>query len=194
MAGMVEEYKKNKRIRKISFRSGMSLIEMAIVILVISVLTAGLAAMLNSFSILRNSVEEGEMLKADVLSSRTAAIKSNQNVYLELNLDEESYRVYRFDRDVNLKEEIVIKPRSLSFLNSIVAVSTGSSNKITEKIITIPFLPDGSSQETAIYLGTADEIKSTIFIHRYGNSVEVFKGEKELNLENQLWKENLEEF
>jgi len=68
-------------------RHGLTLIEMAIVLLVMSMVTSVLVWMLRSFSTLRTGTDEAQALSQVYTFARRAAIKSGETVFLELNLD-----------------------------------------------------------------------------------------------------------
>ena len=196
---MADRIKKHRqRIVKHSLRNstagGFTLIEVSVVILVISILLYVFSSLLSNISILKSSEDEADLLRKNILFCNKTAILSNEVIYLELNLDDESYRSYRMEREEGVvTEEEIVQPRSLSSFHSIIAVSINGGSKVTEKMITIPFTPDGISQELAIYMGPEPEISYTILIHKYGSKAEIVKGESDVLLDNPDWEEKLED-
>ena len=133
------------------------------------------------------------MLRDSMVLSRRAAIKSNQTVYFEFDLTEDTYRSYRYDRvEGELKEKELLSKRELSSSNSLVSIAVATGDRITEGKLTIPILPAGVAEELAIYLGPDPDIRSTVIFSRYGNKAEVKDGEVEHNLENPAWEQDLE--
>ena len=187
-----------KRIIKRSFHrkvsDGFTLIEVSVVLLVLTVLTYLMSSLLSNMSIFKSTEGEAELLKKSMLfCSQTASI-SNEVIYLELDLDDESYRAYRMERsDEGAKEEEIIHKRSLSNFHSIISVSVSGGGRINEKKLTIPFAPDGIAQELAIYLGPDPEVNNTILLRKYGSHVDIVQGEATMILDNPEWEEKLED-
>jgi len=178
---------------RISTRTGLTLIELSIVILVMGIIMAVLGNMLSNIAFLKTSDDEAVILKDSLIFCRRSAIKSNQIVYFELNISESWYRAYRFNRqEEELKEEEVLKKHELSGFNSLVGVNPGMGSRITSGKVTIHFTPDGMAEEMAIYIGNPPEIKRTVFFSRYAGIAEIKENEAENKLINDQWKENLE--
>ncbi len=171
----------------------MTLVEIAIVILVIAILMGVVGSMISSIAFLKTSKDEATLLKDSLIFSKRAAIKSNQVVYFEINLDEDYYRAYRMDRsEGEVKEVDMLTKHSPGGFNSLVAVSPPAGARITSGKLTIPFTPEGLAADMAIYIGPKPEIRATVLYSRYGNEVKVVNGEAEHNLEMPGWKEDLE--
>ncbi len=175
-------------------RAGFSLFELVIVIAIIGLMTAIFAGIISSSGLLKGSEDEGTSLKAALDFARTTAITSNQIVYFEFDLDKESYTAYRKERgqDGSIKNRTFIKKRTLSSSNSLVAIAVGGGARVTEGKLTIHFMPEGTAEELAVYLGPTSEIRATVLFSRYGVNSEVKKGEVERNLRDETWKEDLE--
>lgn len=179
------------RIRK---RRGMTLVETVVVIGVVAALMGIMASAFSSLPVFQSTEDEAEILQQNLLFARQAALKSNRVVFLELNIEEDSYRMYRIDRnDEGVEESPIGKERSLSFTHSIVSVQAGAAETLSEGSISIPFQPDGTSEQVYIYLGPNPEITRTVVNPKYGNRVEVVKGEATLDLESD-WEADLENF
>ena len=175
------------------YRSGLTLIETAVVILVIGILISILATIANNFAALRTVENETDSLKSTLVFYRTAAIKSNQVVYLNFDLDEKSYHAYRYLRtEDELEKKIILSKRFLSTSNSILGISFAGGKKVEKGTVEVPFSPDGVAEELAVYFGRDVEIKSTLIYSRYGNDVRVYEGAFENSLEDENWQNNLE--
>ncbi len=174
-------------------RRGLTLVEMSIVIVVIMITLLMLGSIASNFTFLKTSTDEAEILRDSLVFCRSSAIKSNQTSYLEIDLDQESYRAYRFMRtDGKLVEKDFLSKRTLSGFNSLASVAVATGKRITSGKITVPFSPEGVAEELAIYIGDEGNIKATVIFSRYGQEALVKKGEFEHNLENTGWKEDLE--
>lgn len=175
-------------------RRGLTLVEMSIVIVVTMITLMVLGSIASNFAFLKSSKDEAEILRDSLVFCRSSAIKSNQTAYVEFDLDEESYRAFRYVRtEGELEEKEFLKKRTLSGFNSIVAVSVATGSRITSGKVRVPFSPEGVAEEMAVYLGEEGDIKATVIYSRYGQEAVFHKGEVEHNLENPGWKEDLEE-
>ena len=181
------------QIKTNRFRSGLTLIETAVVIIVIGVLISILATIANNFAALRTVENETDSLKSTLSFCRTAAIKSNQVVYLSFDFDEKSYHAYRYLRtEEALEKKIILSKRFLSTSNSIVGISFAGGKRVEKGTVDVPFSPDGVAEELAVYFGTDIEIKSTLIYSRYGNDIRVYEGVFENSLEDENWQDDLE--
>ena len=175
-------------------RRGLTLVEMGIVIMVMLVTIMILGSIASNFAFLKTSAGEAEVLRDSLVFCRSAAIKSNQTSYVEFDLDEETYRAFRYVRTKEeLEEKVFLKKKQLSGFNSLVAIAVATGARITTGKVTVPFSPEGVAEELAIYIGEEGNIKATVLYSRYGNEAQIHSGEVEHNLENPGWKEDLEE-
>ena len=174
-------------------RRGLTLIEMAIVIIVIGILIGMIGSMISSIAFLQTTKDEAELLKEALVFCRRAAIKSNSTVYVELNIDENKYMAFRYKRtEGTLEKDVFLKDHALSDSNGIVAVALASGTKLESGTVEIPFSPDGIAEEIAVYMGPKPTINNTVLYSRYGTSARVVKGEEEQNLTDDNWKADLE--
>ena len=184
----------NRRSFRKAITNGLTLIEMSVVLFVLTILTYLFSSFLSNLSIFKSTEDEAQLLKKSIQFCTQTAILSNEVIYLELNLDEESYRAYRMERSGDgVKEEEIIHTRSLSGFHSIVAVTVSGGGRVNEKKITIPFAPDGVTQEVAVYMGPDPVVNYTILIRKYGTRVDIEEGEASTNLGNPEWEEKLED-
>jgi len=175
--------------------NGLTLIETAVVLLVISILLGFLSSLLSNFSLFRSTESEAETLKNSLIFCAGAALKSDQTVYFELNIDENFYVAYRIDRSGSeMKKDPVLNERRLSASNSIVDVYIPSGNRLRTGSLVIPFAADGSAEEIAIHLGADPQIDYTVMLSRYGMDARVYPGDVFQNLQDPNWKENLEDW
>lgn len=176
-------------------RSGMTIVELAVVILVMGILAAFLIPLIRSISLFQTSGDEATLLKKALQFSRDTATLSNQQVVLELDLDGDRYRVVRPDRSSEeVQEEVLLSRSSMSPTGQIVSVTMASGNRITGGILKIPYSPLGSSEEIYIHLGPEPRIQKTVHQFRYSGESRILSGEFEPELEGEPWSDNLEEW
>lgn len=186
---------RRSNIRQVRLRRGLTIVELAIVILLVSIILVTLASIASRFSRFKSTEDEGEILRDSLVFARSTAITSNEQIYFEFDLDEETYRGYRkvSTEDGTVEEKDVIKKRSLSSTNSLIAMQVGSANRETRGKLTIRLYPEGTSDELAIYMGQEPEIKATVLFTRYGKG-SVAQGEQTSALEDPTFRENLEDW
>ncbi len=175
-------------------RRGLTILELSIVVLLVSMVLFTLVSITSRFSRFKSTEDEGTILRDSLVFARSTAITSNEPIFFEFNLDEETYRAYRKEsKDGEIAEKDVIKQRNLSAGNSLIGMQVGSSNRETRGKIVIRLFPEGSSDELAVFMGSDPEIKATVLFSRYGKG-EVAEGEKTSALEDPSFRENLEEW
>ena len=174
-------------------RYGMTLIEVMVVMFVMSTLTIVLISLISNFAFLKSTRDEATLLRDALNFCRTAAIKSNQAVYLEFNLDENSCEAFRFSRsDGKLSRDNILSKKELATGNALVAIAVGGGVRIEQGKLMVSFSPDGVGEELAIYMGDKPEISQTLIFSRYGQQSKIEAGEVKIELEDDEWEEDLE--
>lgn len=161
-------------------RRGFTLVELSIVMLVMGMMMALLISMARTFSMLRTSQEEAQTLAQVYTFARRAAIKSGDTVSLDLDMDAESYILYRMDRSgPRAEKKPIFEERRLSSSNSLVEVISTSGARIAAGHVVIPFFPDGTTEEVSILLGSGPgvDVKKTVLFPRFSVSARVEEGE-----------------
>ncbi|MCB1139620.1 MAG: prepilin-type N-terminal cleavage/methylation domain-containing protein [Leptospiraceae bacterium] len=187
------KFRKHLRGPLVQLRQGFTLVEMAIVLLVMGVVLAVITSLISSIPNLKSTETEAETLAGNFQRARNTALFTNSTFYLEFNLDENTYRGYlieRVDGEAREKEKF---DHSLASSNGLVAISVGLSGRVETGKVRITFLPDGSAEQVAVYLGEPPLASQTVIMNRYGGTTKILKGEEPLQLEKQ-WSENLESF
>lgn len=155
---------------------GLTIIEMGIVILLMSILLGVIFSLVRNFSIFKTTQGETETLKDLYSFAKRGAIKSGQILFMEFDLDQNKYKIYRKERqEGSLKERILVE-KSLFYTNKIASVKI-SSKKIENGVVTIAFYPYGFNDEAFIYMGSPNEIKKTVIFPRYGKFATIKNGE-----------------
>lgn len=185
---------RRNNLQTVRLRRGLTILELSIVVLLVSLILFTLVSITSRFSRFKSTEDEGTILRDSLVFARSTAITSNEPIYFEFNLDEETYRAYRKEsKDGELTEKDVIKQRSLSAGNSLIGLQIGSSNRETRGKLTVRLFPEGTSDELAVFMGPEPEIKATVLFSRYGKG-EVMEGEQTSALEDPAFRENLEEW
>lgn len=161
---------------KFKLKKGLTIIEMGITILLISIIMGILFSLIRNFSIFKTTQGETETLKDLYSFTKRTAIKSGQVVFMEFNLDQNTYKIYRKERtEKEVKDKILIE-RNLFFTNRIVALKV-VSKKIENGVVTITFYPMGINDEAIIYIGSGNTIQKSIIYPKYGNYAIIKNGE-----------------
>ena len=174
-------------------QQGLSLVEIAIVILIIGTLMLLSLSLVRNASLFQTAKGEAKKLAEKLVFARNTAMLSNEVVFFEFDLDKESYTAYRLisgGQGSNTKKAF-LQTTKLSNSNSLLAIASAMGSKRSEGIVKLYFFPSGLGEEVAIYLGPKDdeEIKATILYSRYGGKAKVYTEEIELNLEDPDWEE-----
>ncbi|MCE9600119.1 MAG: prepilin-type N-terminal cleavage/methylation domain-containing protein [Spirochaetia bacterium] len=188
----------------VRFRKGLTLIELSVVMFVMSIIIVILGSLYSRFSLFKSTQDEATLLRDSLSFARSAAIRSNEIIYVQFNLDEETYRAFR--KQSGEKDEIIekdlIKVRNLSSGNSIVAIQVGSTMRQNKGKVDLRMYPDGSSEELMILMGPDPEIKNTVLFSRYGKAqvLDCTKGPEAMERceagpasEDPSWRHNMEE-
>ena len=179
--------------RSLRMRPGFTLVELAIVLLVMGVLLAVITSMVSSIPNLRSTETEAETSQGNLQSAWYTALFTNSTFYLEFDLDENKYRGYLIERIHEKTEEKEKFEHSLASSNGLVAVSVGLSGRVQTGKVTVTFQPDGTAEQVAVFLGEPPLASQTVILNRYGGFTKVLDGEQPLELDRE-WSQNLEEF
>lgn len=175
-------------------RSGITLVEMAVVLFVIATMLAIVGSFIGSLAFLKTINDEAIILKDTIQFARQSARKSGRPVYVEFDLDEDSYRAFRIDRtEKETKEMNLVNTRKLSGFNSIVSTMNAAGIKMDKGKVKIAIDQYGNGEELIVHLGSVDgEVKRSIHISRYGDETRILQGEAQINLEKPEWMEDME--
>ncbi|TGL59408.1 type II secretion system protein [Leptospira sarikeiensis] len=169
-------------------RSGFTLIELGVVVFLIGAMFALVLPSL--VNLMTPGAQEEAMLLHDVVNFCFRRAKLNQTtVYLQLNVDNETYSILDIERDeTGLKESPVFQDRELPSSSAIVDVMDGRGYRYVTGKVRIPFSPMAVAEDFYIHLGPDPEITRTLIIKRYGGKSEIEDGEVVVS------KEKLEEY
>jgi Tfp pilus assembly protein FimT len=170
-------------------RKGVTIVEMAIVIFLMSLLLSIVFSLVQNFSIFKTTEGEAGILKDMYSLAKRTAIKSGQIIYMEFDLDENRYIIYRKIRNKELENQPIVE-RKLFITNRIIYIKTFSGQRIDSGKLTINFYPQGFNDEIYIYFGSENNIKNTVIYPRYDKYAIIKKGEY---LQEETYEKLLEE-
>ncbi|TGK56692.1 type II secretion system protein [Leptospira wolffii] len=173
--------------RKSRLRSGFTLIELGVVVMLIGVILGlVIPSVANLFT--PGAQEEAFVLHDVVTFCYKRARLYQKTVYLQLDVDTETYSVIDIERDDSgMKEKPVFKERELPSSSSIVDIMDGRGYRYIKGKVRIPFSPLSVAEDFYIHLGPDPEIKRTLVIRRYGGKSEIMDGEAVVPKENLDW-------
>ncbi len=185
-------YKKFSCIKyKSKVRNGMSLVEMALVILIVGILMSLVLTMVRYAVSFRDAESEAKKLASILEFSKNAAMTSNETIQLEIDMKNQKYKGYRATRASEgrgAKEIIPEVKLGESYSIMGIRISQGSLQK--EGTFSLRFSPTGLSDEVSIYFGPKHgRIEWTVYLSRYSGSALIEKGEMIHNLEDPNWEE-----
>ena len=181
---------KIKKNIKINFvRKGLSLVEMALVILILGILMSITIPLIQYSSIFKSSENEAKKLANLLGFSKNAAMKSNEGIQIDIDLKNQKYAGFRLERtNEKVERKEIIPTVQLNNNYSIIGVRLGNNDLVREDSISIRLTPDGQSDEICIYMGPkSGKIEWTIYLSRYSSKAVMEKGEVIHLLEDPNW-------
>jgi general secretion pathway protein H len=157
-------------------KKGLTIIEMSIVIFLMSLLLGVIFSLVQNFSIFKTTQGEAEILKDMYTFAKRTAVKSGQIIYMDFDLDNNKYIIYKKERNSELNDKVLVE-RKLFLTNRIIYIKTHSGNRIDSGKITIHFYPQDLNDEVYLFLGSENNVKKTIVYPRYGNFAMIKTGE-----------------
>jgi prepilin-type N-terminal cleavage/methylation domain-containing protein len=158
-------------------KSGLTLVEMTVVVAIVSILLVIVGGSLVSF-IRPSSSSIADKIKAGLIQSFRTAQISNCTVIFEVDMENNSYRAFKVLRDdTGVKEKKIIQGK-LPSNNRIVDITDIRGIKFENIKLRIPFTHNGVSEDYNIHIGSdSTSINKTILLHRYNGRVFIKNGE-----------------
>lgn len=162
--------------RKILLRKGLTLVELVVVVMIISILFTFVSISL--VNLIRPSVSTTvDKFKETLLYCYKTAMIHNEAVLLKINLDENKYSAYRVTRN----EEGIHERKILE-------IGLPSNSKIREIIdirgvryetgeIIVPFTYTGVAEDYTFHFGNDSTTERSVLLYRYNGKVVVKPGE-----------------
>lgn len=162
-------------MNKFRLRRGLTLVEIAVVVMIIGSLLAFSITSISGF--LRPGVADvSEKLKAALIYSQKAAIIHNQAVVFHIDIDNNRYYANRIIRNESGISEKKILDVSLKTSGRIIDVVDIRGVKFDSGLVKIPFTYTGVSEDYSIHLGNEYTIKKTVLNYRYNGKVVIKEG------------------
>ena len=172
----------NRRLRLIqrrNSRSGMSLVETMVVLIVIGTITAIMLPLTADMFLAMSEKKKAKQLAGMLAQARNMAIGHNSEMLMEFDIDKNSYQGFIMDRSGGkLKKVQKIDETSID----IIGIRSATGALETKGIVTIHFLPSGTAEQSYIYIGDEPDNPETIVVlDRYLGTARTFQSEDELN-------------
>ncbi|GBF49075.1 prepilin-type cleavage/methylation N-terminal domain protein [Leptospira ryugenii] len=159
------------------FRSGLTLIELVIVVAVIGVMMAFLAGLLRNLWVPTSEDVALKLSEAFKFGSEKAQLL-NQTVVFKYDFEKAEYRFFLLKREEDgLVEEPILRKTSLPFYAKIVKVRDFAGKVQYKGELKLFFSPQGTTTDCFLYLGNESEIKKTMQLFRYSGRIKVYPGE-----------------
>ncbi|TGK08685.1 type II secretion system protein [Leptospira fluminis] len=167
--------------------SGFTLIEIAIVVFIVGTLMIlVLPSVAKIFT--PGSQEEATILHNVVTFCYRRAKLNQRTVFLELNIDDEKYKVIEVERgEEGMVEKPLFEDKELPSSSSLVDIMDARGYRYVKGKVRIPFSPLAVSEDFYIHLGPDPEIKRTLIVRRYGGKSEIREGEAVVSQEDLDW-------
>lgn len=156
-------------------RRGLTLIEIAVVVMIMGTLLAFSITSISSF--LKPGVSDvSEKLKAALVYCQKSAIIHNQAVIFQIDIDNNRYSAVRIVRNDSGVSEKKILDVSLKNSGRIIDVVDIRGVKIDSGIVKIPFTYTGVSEDYSIHVGNEYTVLKTVLNYRYNGKVVIKEG------------------
>lgn len=163
------------KIKKL--KSGLTLIEMTVVVAIVSILLVIVGSSLVSF-IRPSSTTIADKVKAGLVFAYRSAQISNCTVMFEIDMENNTYKAFKILRDESGVKEKKILQGKLPTNNRVVDVTDIRGIKFENIKLRIPFTHNGVSEDYNIHIGSdSTSINKTVLLHRYNGKVFIKNGE-----------------
>lgn len=182
------------KLKQASFRRGLTLVETMMVIFLLGLMVAILSPAILSLQVFQSTAEAADTMRANLVFARNRAIQTNEPVHVLIDLDNSEYSMVQYRRGRSASEpEDIRRPVNLTGNRRIIAIGLPTGVEILEGRYRLIFLPDGSSEEVAIYLGAGQaQIHSTLHQSKYLGETKIHDGKYIPDLRDLDWKVDLE--
>ncbi|MCB1172398.1 MAG: GspH/FimT family pseudopilin [Leptospiraceae bacterium] len=159
-------------------RAGMSLVEMAVVIIVIGLIAVIMMPLTADVFLSLSDTKKAKQLAVLLDHARNTAISRNADITLEFELssdpdESDAYTGYVMDRESDSAEKKVIFERTSIHLGGIRSVGSPLIDKGKVQLV---FLPSGVSEQAWFYVGDReDQPEAVVVLDRYLGTARVFE-------------------
>lgn len=156
-------------------RRGFTLVEIIVVISMIGFIMAMVVDSLRNF-VRPSNADVADRMKAALIYAHRSAIIHNLTVVFEIDIEKETYTVYKLIREESGIKKKKILGTTLPSYSKVLDVMDLRGIKHDSGIINIPFTHDGVSEDYSIHLGDEYGVKRSVILFRYGGKVVVKNG------------------
>jgi general secretion pathway protein H len=166
-----------QKASRIGVRSGLTLVELVIVILVIGFLMVFVGGILRNLLVPTTEDISAKLSEAFKFGADKAQL-TNQTVVFKYDFDTSEYQFFILKREEDgLVEQSILKKTKLPFYSKIIKTRDFSGKVTYQGKLKLLFTPQGTATDLFLYLGSESEIKKTMQIYRYSGKIKVYPGE-----------------
>ncbi|MDZ4726732.1 MAG: prepilin-type N-terminal cleavage/methylation domain-containing protein [Leptospira sp.] len=160
-----------------SVRSGLTLVELVIVIFIVGFLMVFVGGILRNLVVPTTEDVSAKLSEAFKFGADKAQL-TNQTVVFRYNFETAEYQFFSLKREEDgIVEESILKKTKLPFYSKIVKTRDFSGKVTYQGEVKILFSPQGNTTDLFLYLGTDSEIKKTMQLFRYSGKIKIYPGE-----------------
>ncbi len=166
-----------QKASRVGVRSGLTLVELVIVILVIGFLMVFVGGILRNLLVPTTEDISAKLSEAFKFGADKAQL-TNQTVVFKYDFDTSEYQFFILKREEDgLVEQSILKKTKLPFYSKIIKTRDFSGKVTYQGKLKLLFTPQGTATDLFLYLGSESEIKKTMQIYRYSGKIKVYPGE-----------------
>jgi general secretion pathway protein H len=163
--------------RQPSTRSGLTLVELVIVIMIVGFLMVFVGGILRNLIVPTTEDVSAKLSEAFKFGADKAQL-TNQTVVFRYDFDKAEYQFFSLKREEDgITEQSILKKTKLPFYSKILKTRDFSGKVTYQGQFKILFSPQGNATDLFIYLGSDSEIKKTMQVFRYSGKIKVYPGE-----------------
>lgn len=164
-------------------RAGMSLVEMAVIMIVMGIITAIMLPLMSNMFLSMSEKKKAKQLAVVLGQARNMAIGHNSELIFEFDLKadaslDDTYEGFLIDRSSgSLKREPKIRQTAIE----LIGVRSSNGAMIDKGKVAIRFLPSGVAEQTTMIVGdNPSRPEAIVVLDRYLGTARVFEKESEV--------------
>jgi len=163
--------------RRATVRSGLTLIELVIVIMIVGFLMVFVGGILRNLLVPTTEDVSAKLSEAFKFGADKAQL-TNQTVVFRYDFGNAEYQFFSLKREEDgIAEVSILKKTKLPFYSKIIKTRDFSGKVNYQGQFKILFSPQGNTTDLFLYLGSESEIKKTMQIFRYSGKIKIYPGE-----------------
>lgn len=160
-----------------SVRSGLTLVELVIVIFIVGFLMVFVGGILRNLVVPTTEDIAAKLSEAFKFGAEKAQL-TNQTVAFRYDFDKAEYQFFILKREEDgIVEEAILKKTKLPFYSKILKTRDFSGKVNYQGKFKILFSPQGNATDLFLYIGSESEIKKTLQLFRYSGKIKIYPGE-----------------